>query len=202
MPIERTLDELGARADASSVFIRAKVDAMAMQAFVRLWDTLMNDPELSARDAVRQVVESFGTAYTVQLAEAFSRLLQQPVAPTRVRSMPVGDVVLSDKLYRHGLETAAEVSAIVRTHAQGSQQARELLLSLYDGYAPGGGVRRPLEGTARASLPKALREVTRDVRARRELGTLYTKAQQQAARLKSPALRASYLEALDAWKDG
>ena len=49
--------------------------------------------------------------------------------------MPMGAVSLSARLYAPTRQTAAEVSAIVRTHAQGAQQARELGLRMYDGYS-------------------------------------------------------------------
>lgn len=49
--------------------------------------------------------------------------------------MPMGAVSLSARLCAPTRQTAAEVSAIVRTHAQGAQQARELGLRMYDGYS-------------------------------------------------------------------
>ena len=202
MTIERRMSALDARADASAAFANARIEALALQAFTSLWQLLQDSPDLAPREAVSIVMGGFGSDYSTALAQAFERLLQQSVTPVAVRVMPVGDVKLSDLLYRHSLETGAEVTRIVRTHAQGVQDARALLLDLYDGYSPDEGVRRPLEGRARATLPRALREVTRGPRARRELATIYARAQAQAARVKSPALRAAYTEALDAWERG
>src|SRR5262249_15983903 len=143
-----------------------------------------------------------GVAYSVVLAAAFEKLRRRAVMPSEMMAMRVGDVVLSERLYRHAAATASEGTAIVRQHAQGVHQAREVLLARYDGYSQADGVRRPLEGAARAELPAALRQLTREPRARRTLGALLAKAQRQAARVKSPALRAAYLEALQAWEAG
>lgn len=116
--------------------------------------------------------------------------------------MPVGEMTLSERLYAHAQQVTNEVAALVRAHANGVHQARELSMRLYDGYSPQDGVQRPLEGRARADLPKALRTLTEDMPARRQLTALQVQGQQQAARLKSPALRAAYLEAYDAWEKG
>jgi len=78
------------------------------------------------------------------------------VSPGDVLHMPVGEAPLSQRLYQHAQQTGHEVAAIVRQHAQGLHDARALALRLYDGYNPKDGIRRPLEGAARAELPKAL----------------------------------------------
>lgn len=201
MSVNKRLDELHALANASSNEVAARIEAMARSSYLRLLE-LIREGKLDPRDAVAAVMADFDPAYKQALALAFGRLLQRHVMVGAVGAMPVGDVVLSERLHRHARETAAEVTAIVRQHAQGVAQARELSRQLYDGYSPAGGIRRPLEGAARAQLPKALRELTMHPGARVELDRIYRRAQQQAARVKSSELRAAYDELLKAWEKG
>jgi len=154
------------------------------------------------RMATEAVLRSFSGDYVTALTQAFGAVMQSSVTPESVLAMPVGDVTLSQRLYSHTKQTGNEVAAIVRQHAQGLHQAGELARSLYDGYNPKDGIQRPLEGAARADLPKALRELTANPGQRQELGQLYDQMQAQAARLKSPALKAGYMEALSAWEKG
>lgn len=120
----------------------------------------------------------------------------------KVSEMTVGEVSLSTALYANARRTAVQAAAIVRNHALGVQQARALGLQLYDGYSPSEGVLRPLEGTARAKLPKALRALTQDRQVRADLTALVARGQAQAGRLKTQALRAAYSEAFDTWSHG
>lgn len=154
-------------------------------------------------EAVRIVQDRFAMAFAETLAAAMSAAPGGNHWDVRaVQAMPVGEISLSRRLYRHTAQTAHEVASLVRSHARGAQQARELALRLYDGYDPADGIRRPLEGSARAELPKALRALTADPATRASLTRLVSFGQAQAARLKTRALRAAYSEALDAWTQG
>lgn len=155
-----------------------------------------------ARAAITQAQAAFSGAFAEQLAAAFSELLQRAVGAAEVREMPIGGLSLSRWLYDNDRQTAAEALAIIREHAKGVQQARELALQLYDGYDPAGAADRPLEGRSRGELPKALQKLTADPRARQELQALIEQGQKQAARLKTGALRAAYSEAIDTWQAG
>lgn len=200
--IERLIRARELRAAAASDGLQAAIEALARAAFARMWEMLTNDPTLSPREAVMRAQVEFGGAFSEALAEAFSELLQWSISAGQVRALPVGDIPLSRHLYLHATQTAGEVAALVRQHAQGVMQARDLSRRLYDGYNPRDGVQRPLEGRARAELPKALRSLTENMGARRELTALQVAGQKQAGRLKSAALRAAYLEAFDAWEKG
>lgn len=200
--LERLVRAAAARAAAAQAHAQAQVDALARAAFDRVWRYLMAHPEASPRAAVLAAQVEFGGAFAEALAEAFSTLLARSVGTAEVRAMPVGEVTLSRRLYLHATGVAGEVTALVREHAKGVHQARELALRLYDGYSPEEGIRRPLEGQARATLPKALRALTQAPEARQSLAALVERGQAQAARLKSQALRAAYSEALQAWADG
>lgn len=200
--LERLLRAAESSANSASIGVRKTIDALALAAFEKMWRTLVADPTADAQEVIRAVQVEFGGAFAEQLAVAFSDMLQRSIGVAEVRALPVGEISLSRRLYLHSVTTAAEVLALVREHAKGVTQARELSLALYDGYSPEDGIKRPLEGRARAELPKALRSLTEDPTARRELTALQVRGQQQAARVKSEALRAAYSEAFKAWEDG
>lgn len=200
--IERRIAAANRRADAAATYAAATIDALARAAFTRFWRLLQDNPGMDVREAIMAVQVEFGGQFAEALRESFETLLASTIGLGQVRALPVGDVSLSRRLYLHNVQTAAEVTALVRQHTQGVVQARELSLALYDGYSPADGIRRPLEGAARARLPRALRELTADADARRTLTALQVQGQQQAARLKTRALRAAYLEAFEAWEDG
>jgi hypothetical protein len=184
--------------------IAGNLSAQIEQAAQASYDELLRliEEGTDPRKAVEQVLATFNGTYITALSEAFSVVMRQRVTPQSVLAMPVGEVFLSARLYDMVQQTQGEVTAIVRQHAQGLHQARELARQLYDGYDPQGGIKRPLEGTARAYLPKALRELTANPGPRQDLTQLFEQMQQQAGRLKSPALKAGYLEALKAWEQG
>lgn len=190
------------RAQRASAYAQTLVDVLAQAAFDRVWDYLVAHPGADARQVILDAQVSFGGGFASHLATAFSELLGRSIFRGDVVAMPVGDISLSRRIYLHNVETAAEVSGIVREHAKGLTQARALALRLYDGYDPKDGIQRPLEGRARADLPKALRALTADADARRELDAIMLQAQKQAARLKTRALRAAYLDAFQAWEAG
>lgn len=201
-PIERLVLASAARAAAASRDVSALIEALAGAAFARVWQFLVEHPGASPREAIQAAQVEFGGAFAEALSEAFSDLLQRSVGVAEVLAMPVSGLALSRRLYLHNAETTAQVLGLIREHAQGITQARELARRLYDGYDPRDGVRRPLEGRARGELPAALRALTADPAARESLTALMVRGQRQAERLKSKALRVAYLEAFDAWAQG
>ena len=200
--LERLIQAAEARANSAARWVHAAVDALARAALGKLWAFLVKHPGTSPRGAIHAAQVEFGGAFADALAEAFSELLQRSIGSAEVRAMPIGELTLSQRLYRHNVATAAEVEGAIREHAQGVHQAEKLARRLYDGYDPRDGLQRPLEGRARAELPRALRNITEDLGARRELTDVLLAAQQQAAGLKTPGLRAAYLEVFEAWKAG
>lgn len=176
------------------------VDALAAEAFrAAVADIQAGTPP---RDAIERAFEAWGMQFSEALAAAFSELLSRSIGALQVRAMPIGDAPLSRRLYLHVQEVSEEAAAVVRRHAEGVQQARALALDLFDGYDPRRGVRRPLERRARADLPAALRQLVEHQGARDELADVFEKGQAAAARLKTRALRAAYLELFEAWKEG
>lgn len=177
-----------------------EINRLAQTQFERLFQMIAEGTE--ARTAIDLVQQSFAGQFAERLAEAFTGLLQRAVGVGEVRALPVSGGPLSSRLYAHSIQTAAEVLAIVRQHAQGIHDARALALRLYDGYDPPGAEDRPLEGRARADLPAALRALTQDAETRKSLQALIERGRAQAKRMRSAALRAAYTEAFDAWAAG
>lgn len=200
--IERLIQSLEARANQSQRSAQRAIDTLARAAFAKMWTWIQENPGADAREAIKAAQVEFGGSFAESLARAFSELLERSIGATEVRALPVGDISLSRRLYLHSAQVEAEVVALIREHAKGMLQARELSLALYDGYDPERGIQRPLEGRARAELPKALRSLTEDLTTRLELTALQVAGQKQADRLKSQALRAAYLETFRAWESG
>lgn len=176
------------------------VERRAQQAYQALLAKL--DEGVDPRLAIAQVQKSFDGEFAGELAQAFSTVLQRSVSVGSVLAMPVGEVVLSRRLWALNGEMVNQVSGLIRQHAQGLQSAQTLARQLYDGYNPIDGVQRPLEGAARAKLPKALQALTSTPQTRESLARVLEQGQQLAARIKSETLKAGYLEAVQAWVDG
>ena len=176
------------------------VERRAQQAYEDLLAKL--DEGVDPRIAIAQVQKSFDGEFAGELAAAFSTVLQRSVSVGSVLAMPVGEVVLSRRLWALNGEMVNQVSGLIRQHAQGLQSAQTLARQLYDGYNPIDGVQRPLEGAARAKLPKALQALTSTPQTRESLARVLEQGQQLAARLKSETLKAGYMESVQAWVDG
>ena len=176
------------------------IDQAARQAFDAAVAEILAGAD--ARDAIARAFERFTGPYAQAMADALSAMLQAPFQASQMLTMTVGDLPLSARLYAQAGRVSQEVAAIVRQHAQGVHDARALALSLYDGYDAANAQSRPLEGRARATLPKALRSLTADLPTRQSLERTIRRGLAQAERLKSPALRAAYSEALTAWEKG
>lgn len=155
-----------------------------------------------AREAAASALQAFAGAYEAELARRFGELLQQSIGIDEVRAVPIGGIPLSSKLYLHTQQTSAQVAAIVQDHVNGIHQARALALRLYDGYDQTGAADRPLEGRARADLPRELLALTRDAKTRKSLEDLILKGAEKAKKIRTPSLRAAYSEAFDAWAKG
>jgi hypothetical protein len=176
-----------------------EIATLAQQQFDRMLELIAQGS--TPRDAIRESQREFGALYTEQLAAAFGDLLSRSVGVAEVRTLPVGDITLSMRLYRHQQQVEGEVIRLVRDHAKGVLQARDLAMRLYDGYDPKDGIVRPLEGSARGELPVYLRKLTEDRPAREALAQLIEHGQAQIARIRSAPLRTAYTRALAAWED-
>ncbi len=166
-----------------------EIERRAEAAYQRLLESIRAGTE--ARSAVQEANDSFEGEFYGVLASAFTDLLTKRISADRVRSMPLARITLSDRLYQNRQLVESTVLAAINRHNQAMRSARELALELYDGY---GNDVDLLD--VRKRLPRYLRDgVTGDEYAR-------TISRYAAKRLKTPALRASYLEALDAAEAG
>lgn len=155
---------------------------------------------MAPRDAVAAVMETFEGEYAQLLADGFGAILERSVGSESVLALQVGDVSLSANLYDASSETAAVVQGIVERHAKGWQDARALTLQIYEGY--GFNASEPLKWSRRnPKLPRYMREaLMTDMGLSSDLKRHFTRL--QAEKLRTPALRASYLEAIDALEEG
>lgn len=151
---------------------------------------------VAPRDAVEQVMQSFVGEFAQTMATALSGLMAAAVGAEAVMALEVGAVSLSRKLYAQAEQTAAVVQGVVDRHAKGFQDARRLALELFEGYAFREA--EPLNlRPGNQQLPQYLRsELLRDPGLAGELQRYF--ARLQAEKVRTPALRAAYLELLDA----
>jgi hypothetical protein len=173
--------------------VQAEIAALAAAAFEELMQRLRDGQ--APREALAAVTATFQGQYSEALAREFGRLLGRSVSPDEIRALPVGDLKLSDRLYRQSRETSAVARTIIQNHAQGFQDARKLALQLYEDYEF---KTDPLK--VKAALPKYLREAMQDPAIDGGLRLLFAKI--RATNLKTPGLRAAYLQALDAIEKG
>lgn len=152
------------------------------------------------RVAIAAVMASFAGVYAQTLARGFSAILALSIGTESVLAMRVGDMSLSARLYAESQQVSAVVQNIVSRHAAGFHDARALTLQLFEGY--GFRADEPLKINPRnPRLPKYLRsELLKDPGLAGDLSRHF--ATVQAGKLKTPALRAAYLEYLDALEQG
>ena len=128
------------------------------------------------RVALDKVLKEFNANTIDGLREALSAIMESAIGVKEIKSYKVGKVKLSDLLYANA-EAVSKVSyRIINDHLQGVHDARSLAKSLYTGY---NFQQDPLNIVK--PLPKYL-QVEFD--------------KFKAAALKTPALRAAYLEAI------
>lgn len=173
--------------------ISASIRREAEAAFEKLLQRIRQGE--APQDAIAAVTQEFNGAYAQELADAFSAILSETVGVPEVKAWPIGDVALSERLYAHQRDVNASVARIIREHVQGFVQARELAMRIYEGYQY---KNDPLAVTAK--LPMYMRRAVADPM----IGQSYSQliARIQATQLKTPALKASYLQALDALEKG
>ena len=128
------------------------------------------------RDAIEAALAAFRGPYYALIAQALSEILKASIGVARVKAWPMGRVTLSQRLYAYHRAISLAAASAIAAHMRGPHSARALAKTLYDGYNF-----KPDTLKVVAALPKYLR-------------VEFDRA--QAARLKTPALRAAYLEAI------
>lgn len=175
--------------DALARVIKQRTEAAFEELMTRLQSG--EDP----RTAMEAVTSQFHGQYYDELSAAFSAVLDRAIGSTNIRSWPVSDVALSERLYRHTAEVNAVTRQIIKDHVKGFVQARELAMQIYEGY---GFKDDPLK--VQVNLPKYLREALQDPAISQGFAQIVGRI--RADNLKTPALKAAYLQAIDALEAG
>lgn len=100
------------------------------------------------------------------------------ISPTKLKKMAVGDIDLSTNLYRHIDDVNANVMRVISEHSKELNNAQELALKIFEGYDFKDD---PLK--VKKGLPKYLFDPL---------------AELQSKKLKTPALKAAYMQTLKA----
>jgi hypothetical protein len=154
--------------------------------------------KLAPREAIAAVVATWEKQYYEVLSKAFSDTLQKSVGVDEIKAYRVGKVRLSNKLYKDAAIVTRDVDNIIRKHAQGWQDVKKLSLEIFDGYSP---VADPLKWNPNSpAIPKSIRDAILSDHPSKQAIAKLTK--RYADSLKTPALRAAYMEALDAAENG
>jgi hypothetical protein len=154
------------------------------------------------RDAVQQVMETFTGQFSETMATALSGIIADSVGTAAVMQMEVGTVSLSRKLYAQAEQTAGIVQGIADRHAKGFGDVRKLALELFEGYGFRDEEVLNLK-PGNSALPKYLREeLLRFPELADDIGELLGRVRSLADEVKTPALRQSYLDLIDAMEKG
>ncbi|MBS3953641.1 MAG: hypothetical protein KGZ88_11895 [Methylomicrobium sp.] len=198
--------------------IQAEINRLSLAAFGRLIE-LLKSGEKSPRDAIAEIQAGFTGQYQSALLEAFNKILITSIGAAELKNLNISGLKLSDKLYQHSQSVQATALRLINDHTKGFQDSRKLALQLYEGY--NFRAEEPLK--VKVQLPKYLRAAFGDDEAFKalwnkdytgsklkgladhfevgpELARIYARI--QAGNLKTPALRAAYLQALDALEQG
>lgn len=194
----------------------ADVRRMVEAAYQRMLADIRNGA--SAQKAAERAFSSFSGEYKEQLAAALSERMTAAIGVTEIKDYPVSGGPLSRHLYAQAKATALSVANIVRTEAKGWHDSRKLAIDLYEGY----GFRQKEALPVRIPLPTYLRQAVGEEQdvfnawahsgsqpLRQILGDPITGpalsrelAKIRATALKTPALRAAYLQAITALENG
>ena len=158
--------------------ILAQSDAATRQAAEAAFKALLAKIRAGAKPqaALDAVLKEFNADAIAGFREALNSILQSSLGVAEVKAYRVGRVKLSDALYANSKAVAGISAQIIEQHLQGVHNARELRKALYEGYDF---QEDPLAIVK--PLPKYLRVEF---------------ARFKAAALKTPALRAAYLDAI------
>ena len=197
--------------DNASAEIKAAVDV----AFQQMLTDIRSG--MSARKAASKAFSSFSGQFVDVLRAGLSERMGA-ISMAEVRAYPVGGVSLSARLYAQARETSAVAQRLVQTEAQGWQDARRLALNLYEGY----GFRPKETLQVRTPLPKYLRSAVDESEAMMDawaatrtpelisivndavVGPSLARelAKIQASALRTPALKAAYMQVLEGLEYG
>lgn len=153
----------------------------------------------SPRDAIRQINQKFPNEYASLLSPAFSAILGASLGSGEILSMKVSGLKLSDHLYTTFRSVSTNTLSVINDHLRGFQDARKLSLQIFEGF--GFNNNEPLKISPRVrSLPRYLRRLVENPILQNEMQTYFSRI--LASQIKTPALKAAYLETLEAIENG
>lgn len=158
-----------------------RVRRISDEAYARFLKKIKEN-ELASVVTEEIVLGYFANEFYKLLRDEFKKALYESLGDLKIQDYPVGRIKISDKLFHHAHSTSLIVRRIVQQHANDFQIARNLALQLFEGYDFKDD---PLK--IKKQLPKYL---TRPL------------ARLQAKRLKTPALKAAYLQLIDKIEQG
>lgn len=171
----------------------SKIRSIAQTAYETLINLIRKG--YSPQQALSMVSKEFEGEFYSELQQALSIIINKELSVSDIKDLPVSNVSLSDRIYSNSREVNAVAKRIISDQAEGFKEAKDLAMKLYEGY---GYKTDPLK--VKADLPKYLRQIVRDPAINRGISQVVSRI--RADRLKTPALRASYLQAIDAISAG
>lgn len=169
---------------------KARVNKLAKEAYEKLVKRIRNGE--APRDAIDAVMQTFPKKYAKELSASFTAILNQAISSNEVLAMEVSGLKLSQRLYNESRAVSASVVRLVNDHLKGFQDVRALALKIYEGYDFN--PKETLSPRAQ-TLPRYLRRLISTSLLRNDINLAMTRI--QAGQLKTPALKASYLELID-----
>jgi hypothetical protein len=172
--------------------LEREIRASAEAAYEELTQRVINGepPQKVLNEINERVIGEHKEAF----AAALSEVLERSVGSKEAGNWPIGDITLSERLHANATATALTTAEVIRQHVAAFDQAKTLAMQLYEGYDF-----NPTEllNPARPSkvLPKYLKRAMKDPGVRSSI--VRTLSRIQASTLRTPALRAAYLQAID-----
>ncbi|MGQ9815609.1 MAG: hypothetical protein ACUVR3_10760 [Candidatus Roseilinea sp.] len=168
--------------------IARRIVELASELKARVLSFVLRKKKKATREEIRAELQTFDDPYLEELGDAIGHVTGRRLTVEEMRRFVVGEVTLSHLLYHQADRTAATVARLLREHVKYEHDARKLALDIFTGYG-----RKETEIlNPRVRLPRYLD----DARLNRDMDALLARI--QASKLRTPALRAAYLDALDA----
>lgn len=173
----------------------AQIEAAATAAFDELRRRIRTGE--APRDILDDLAAKWSPKVAAAVSPALSKILATSVSSTDVLEIKVGEVSLSRRLYDHAKDVNGAVRQTIERHVKGFADARALALDIFEGYD----FRANEVLAVDVPLPKYIVEPFRTAPGlRRDLARVIAKV--ESAKLKTPALKAAYTEALNALEAG
>jgi hypothetical protein len=144
---------------------------------------------LPPQEAIKRALSDYSEQVLGVMAGAFSSILERSIGSTTMGNYQVGNLKLSQMLYKNSKDVAAGATHVINNHLKGFVDLKKLTLQLFEGYREQGYGKTDVLRIP-DPLPKYLKRLLGD--SYKEADLIYARAQADA--LVSPALKASYLD--------